>query len=109
MLDFSLSELVMAIVVAIVVLKPEDLKNLIRKMHKVKRTINLQYQSYTTKLQKDLADILDEGGLGSDKAKKPLVRYVVDLEGNLQEAYDLSDIMPEIKNSSPQEPNDGKQ
>jgi sec-independent protein translocase protein TatB len=91
MLDVGLSEVLVIVLVAFFLLSPKDVPEIVRTLKAVMR-----------KVSKFKNDFLDEVGIKGElsdirKEVKAATRHIVDLEGNIQEAYDLSDIMPDLK------------
>lgn len=85
MFDFSLAELGVVGVVSIALFGPREIISLFRNIRDLKgKLIDLYNHS------KDyLNNILDE--------EQNVVDVIVDMDGNLQKTYDLSQIKPQIK------------
>lgn len=94
MFDFSLSELSLVMVVALILIGPEELPNIIRAVRNASRKSRSIFKEFTNSIM----EIEEIGGL-KDEVKKlnEDIKRIVDLDGNLQETYDISDIMPEIE------------
>ncbi len=75
MFDVSLSEALLIAVVALLVIGPEDLPAVMRGVGKFIRRIKRSAQ--------DFMHIIDE---------ESELKNIVDLEGNLREAYDISEL-----------------
>jgi len=97
MFGFAWSEWAVIAVVALVIMDPKDIPALIKgirqcitKFHDIKKEI----LSVVNELDEasGLRDIKQEAATINQQ-----IRQVVDLEGNTQPAYDLSDMMPELK------------
>ena len=94
MFNFSFSELLIVALVSILTLGPKESVNALKNLGKYASKFKDWYQSYINYFQNEL----DVENVAMEKKKeKELVNYIVDLEGNLQQTYDLSDIMPEIE------------
>src|SRR6266568_1890453 len=94
MFDFSLAETSLTLVVALLLIGPEELPGLIRGARNLKRKSQQMFKEFTNSIM-ELEEI---GGL-KDEVKKlnDDIKKIVDLDGNLQETYDISDIMPELE------------
>ena len=91
MFDVGLSEVLVIVLVAFFLISPKDIPEITRAL---KVALN--------KLKKLKENFLDESGLKDDLAGikndiNSATKHIVDLEGNIQEAYDLSDIIPDMK------------
>lgn len=90
MFDVALSELGLVGIVAVFVLGPKDLIKVVKQLNSniagIKQWLN-RYIQYLT-------DGISETTL--IQKKQEITNYIVDLEGNLQITYDLTDIKPEI-------------
>lgn len=79
MFDLSLSEILIVIVLTLIVVRPEDVPGIMRSAGRGVRKIK--------KAGSDFMQLLDDTPDG-----KGVVGQIVDLEGNLRETYDVSDL-----------------
>lgn len=93
MFDIGWSEVMVIGVVAVLVVGPKDLPKVIQWMQRTVRTLH-QYKQEMVKLwgetfqeETTLSDLKDDLTTLHKE-----VKYVVDLEGNLQRIYDVSDL-----------------
>ena len=102
MFDFSLSEMSLVMVVALVLIGPEELPGLIRTMRNISRKSKSMFKEFTNSIME-----MDEVTSLKDEVKRlnDDIKHIVDLDGNLQETYDISDIMPEIEKAKKVEGN----
>ncbi len=93
MFDFSWAEIVVVALVGLVVIGPSDLPKVIRFIKKTISKVKNVSREFTK-------SILDEGEINSLKKEAEEVnqdlKQIVDLEGNLQDTYDVSDIYDEL-------------
>ncbi|MBS0236755.1 MAG: hypothetical protein JSS50_05415 [Proteobacteria bacterium] len=94
MFDVSMSELGMVVVVALLVMKPQDLRDSIRYIRRMKEGVHSQYHSHKKKFQEEIADLLGEEDNG---VKNNESGYIIDMHGTPQDTYTLDDVMPFIK------------
>lgn len=94
MLDFSLSELLLIAVVALVVIGPEDLP----KVLKVTLRFFKQIRDMLHEVRQSFDEIVESTGL--DDIQKDInkdlnkdARYIIDQNGEYQEIFDVSDLM----------------
>jgi sec-independent protein translocase protein TatB len=100
MFDFSFSELLVVGVVGLVVLGPEELPVIIRNCKKIITQVKEVGKEFTDSIMEmdELKDLKEEARkLNED------IKTIVDLDGNVQRTYDISDIMPEIESAKVQE------
>lgn len=107
MFDIGWSEMTIVVVVACIVIGPKDwpvvlktLKNWMHQLQTLKNELStlannivheVEIMDTTQELQKEAVQINNK------------IRQIVDLEGNLRDAYDMSDIRPDIKKEYPTE------
>lgn len=94
MFNLSWSEIFIILIVALIFIGPEELPSIIRTIRGFIRKIKSLSNELTSSLnefeqQHNLKDEVEQ--LNSD------IRTIIDLEGNPQEAYDISDIMQDTK------------
>lgn len=105
MLDFSMAETTLTAVVALLLIGPKELPGVLRAMRNLSRKSKQVFKQFSD----TLLEIEEIGGLKNEVNKlNDDIKKIVDLNGNLQETYDISDIMPEIekaklKNEPPKE------
>ena len=94
MFDLSLAETSLTMLVALLVIGPKELPGLIRGARNLSRKSKQTIKQFTDSIME-----MDEEGNLQDEVNKlnSDIKKIVDLEGNLQENYDISDIMVEIK------------
>lgn len=94
MFDFSFSELSLVMAVALVLIGPEELPGIIRTVRNTTRKSRKLFKEFTNSIME-----MDEINSLQDEVKKLNndIKRIVDLDGNLQEAYDITEIMPEIE------------
>lgn len=113
MFDIAFSELCLVMIIASILFSPQDILIATKNTHYYLRKANHYYKKYIDYLYKELELInIDNDGLENKvvdhihpphlrSSKKNIVRYIVDQNGALQEAYDLSSIQPNIINTKP--------
>jgi sec-independent protein translocase protein TatB len=94
MFDLSWSELMVVGVVGLVVIGPEELPAIVRNCKKIMAQIKQVSKEFTDSITE-----MDEFKDLKEEAKKlnEDIKTIVDLDGNVQRTYDISDIMPEIE------------
>jgi sec-independent protein translocase protein TatB len=101
MFGIGWSELVVIAVVALIVMDPKDIPALIRSVKQFFHKLHLLKQEMLSVINEiDEASGLSElqQDLTQEKvAVNQQLRKIVDLNGNLQDAYDLSDLRPDLK------------
>lgn len=95
MFDIGLSELLLIAVVGLIVIDPEDLPAVMRHVVRISRDLRGAYGG----IRRHMAQLADEAGI--DELKQNLTTTIIDLDGNQQKAYDISDI---VQLSRPEEP-----
>jgi sec-independent protein translocase protein TatB len=94
MFDFSMAETSLTLVVALLLIGPKELPGVLRAMRNLSRKSQQVFKQFTDTIM----EIEEVGGLKSEVSKlNDDIKRIVDLDGNLQETYDISDIMPEIE------------
>lgn len=94
MFDLSLAETSLTLVVALFLIGPEELPGVIRAVRKVTNKSKAMVKEFTDSIM----EIEEVGNLKNEVEKlNSDIKRIVDLEGNLQDTYDISDIMPEIE------------
>ena len=94
MFDIGLSELALILVVAVLVIGPDQLPTVARKLGGWVR----KFKYYSHQISKQF-DLMDESGEMS-KLREELrehAKYIRDEEGKLYRTYDISDMMDEKK------------
>ena len=98
MFDLSFSEMTLVAVVGLLVIGPKDLPKVITTIKKSLAKLKKLASDFTSSIT-DIDEISDL----KNEAKKlnNEIRTIIDLDGNEQPTYDLSDVMPNIneKNS----------
>jgi len=94
MFDFSLSELLLIAVVALVVIGPQDLPKVLRATFKFFK----QIQDTLGEVRRSFDEIVTTSGI--DEVKKDLDRelakdakFIIDQNGEYQQIFDVSDLM----------------
>jgi Tat protein translocase TatB subunit len=94
MFGLSWSELVVVAVVGILLIDPKDLPGIIRKFKEIVAQIKQIGHELTSSI-KEIDEIKD---LKAEVKKlNEDIKTIIDLEGNVQRTYDISDVMPEIE------------
>ncbi len=88
MFDFSLPELGLVGLIALLVLGPKDMVFFLKSISQVISKIKDYYNDYVKYLNAAINEV---------EAEKNVVDVIVDMDGNHQRVYDLSKIMPQIK------------
>ena len=95
MFGIAWSEIAVILVVALVVMDPKDIPSVIKSV----REFFAKLQDYKHEMMSVIHDIDHEalGGLKQEAANlNQELRKIVDLEGNVQDAYDLPEIRKEL-------------
>lgn len=98
MFDFSWAELSVVALVGLLILGPKELQEIIRNIKKITakvREIGREFAASLTGLE-EVSDLKNEVKKVNDDIKR-----IVDLEGNLQDTYDISDLMGEGSKDKP--------
>ena len=99
MFDFSMAEVSLTLVAALLLIGPEELPAVIRSFRKVAAKSKQVLGEFTSSIM----EIEEVSNLKNDVAKlNDDIKKIVDLDGNLQETYDMTDIMPEIEKAKQQ-------
>lgn len=94
MFDFSVAETSLTMLVALLLIGPKELPGVLRAMRNLKRKSQQVFKQFSDAVM----EIEEIGGLKGEVDKLNAdIKKIVDLDGNLQETYDISDIMPEIE------------
>lgn len=89
MFDLSFAELFFVIVIALLVIGPEDLPKVVRGIRSLVRKMkSLSHELLAAFDQVDEIKTLKEE---SEKINQE-IRHIVDLDGNIQEAYDVDEL-----------------
>lgn len=94
MFEFSWPEMLVVAVVALLVVGPEELPSVIRNCKKIITKIKSVAKEFTDSITEidEIKDIKSEAKKLNDDLK-----IIIDLEGNKQQTYDISDIMDKSK------------
>ena len=94
MFDFSFSELIIVGVVGLLVIGPDELPSIIKNVRKIIAKVKLLSREFTSAITEgeEFGDLKKE----ADKINQDL-KTIIDLEGNEQPTYDISDVMPEVR------------
>lgn len=113
MLGLSWAETFVILIVALIVIGPKDLPPLIRGAKQLIDKLKHLQRDITASFNEALKESgLEEATRDIEQDTKALnqdIRYIVDMEGNMQPTYDLSDLQREmekpdiIKGSEPHE------
>ena len=94
MFDFSLAETSLTLIVALLLIGPEELPGVIRGMRNLSRKSKQVFKQFNDAI----LEIEEVGGLKKEVSKlNDDIKKIVDLDGNLQETYDISDMMQDKK------------
>ncbi len=94
MFDLSWTELAVIIVIAVLVIKPEDLPEILKGASNIIKKI----KNAGVEVRNFFDESLKEAGL---KEEENNIRgHIKDLEGNLRETYDITDIKPLLKETA---------
>ncbi len=88
MFDFSLPELGLVGLIALLVLGPKDMVIFLKSISQVISKIKDYYNDYVKYLNAAINEV---------EAEKNVVDVIIDMDGNHQRVYDLSKVMPQIK------------
>jgi sec-independent protein translocase protein TatB len=94
MFDFSFSEFSLVTIVALLLIGPEELPGLIRSVRNISRKSRSMFKEFTDSVME-----MEEAGGIKDEVRKlnDDIRKITGQDGQLYEAFDISDIMPEIE------------
>src|SRR5437868_6702807 len=99
MLDISLGEIALVCIVAALCIGPKDLPVVLRTLGRWSGALKKTAREFTQVWE----EALREAEADSAAAPTAKITYIRDLEGNLQETYDISDLKaPEPKKSTAQ-------
>lgn len=101
MLGLSWAETIVILLVALMVIGPKDLPPIIRAAKQAIAKLKALQNEMTTVLN----DAMKESGLedvsktldGEAASLNEEIRYLIDMNGNKQRVYDISDLQPDIK------------
>jgi Tat protein translocase TatB subunit len=94
MFDFSLAELLVVIVVAVVFIGPKDIPVIIRAISKAMRAI----KGFTAEIRREFEKLAEESGIKeSADAINSEIRLIKGDDGNYYESYDLTHFNADIK------------
>lgn len=89
MFDVSISEILLIGVVSCSILGVKDTVKVIKKIKSVAFEVKFLIEEYLNSIDKEVKKESDQN--------EELVNMIVDLNGDLQESYDISKIIPEIR------------
>jgi len=92
MFDLSLSESLVILLVLVLVVGPEDIPGVVKKISGCIKKI----KSYARDFHDAVDEIVEE--TGAKDLQKEVKKQVLDLEGNITEVYDLSDVRDSLQN-----------
>lgn len=99
MFDFSLAELMVVAVLAIVLIGPKDMPVAVRAVVRFMKSV----RAMTTEMQKVVNSIADDDDVKEIKASlEEEKRYIMDEAGYYREVYDISEFMK--KEDAPEKP-----
>ena len=96
MFDLSLAEIAIIVVITIIIVKPEDLPEIMRAAGKIFGKIKKMTREFTSILD----DVAKDSGL--DEAGQQMTK-IVDMDGNPRDAYDVNDLKELASKDSPKE------
>jgi sec-independent protein translocase protein TatB len=92
MFDFSFAELLVVVLVALVVIGPEEMPTVARGILKAMRSLRHAYAS----IRQQLLEVVEDDGLQSLKQDVHQIqggkRFILDDDGNYREVFDVSDL-----------------
>ena len=91
MFDLSLSESLVILLVLVLVVGPEDIPGVVKKISGFIKKI----KSYARDFHDAVDEIVEE--TGAKDIQKEVKKHVLDLEGNITEVYDLSDVRDSLQ------------
>jgi len=93
MFDFSISEFSLVAVAALILIGPEELPGVIRAVRNISRKSRSIFKEFTDSIME-----MEDAGAIRDEFRKinEDIKKITGDDGNIYEAYDVSDIMPEI-------------
>lgn len=95
MLGLSWTETLVILIVALLVIKPQDIPPIVRGMRQFFRKCKAIQQE----ISNTLMEVVDEVELKELKEEVQAINkdieYIADMEGNLQETYNIKDLMEE--------------
>lgn len=90
MFDISFGELLVVVLVALVVLGPEEMPKALRAMIRFARSL----KAMAAEVQQEVAALADDPEIKTLKhAVETQRRYIIDEAGNYQEVFDISEMM----------------
>lgn len=95
MFDFSWGELIIVAIVGLLLIGPEDLPSVIRTVKKAIQKAKGLGKEFTSQID-EMVDVVDVKG-AAQKINEDL-KTIVDLEGNIQPTYDISDFTGDKEN-----------
>lgn len=94
MFDLSFAETLVIIVIGLLVLGPKELPQVVKAV----RTASAKIKELGNQLVSTLDDIEQVSDIKKEVEQvNQDIQKIVDLDGNLQQTYDLSDVMPEVE------------
>lgn len=90
MFGFSIGELLLVLLIAVGVLGPKEMVEIVKSIKQSFLDIEEKSKSYLKYLDKETKHEFEE----------EIVNYITDMEGNLQRTYDLSKLFPDIKDQT---------
>lgn len=87
MFDLSWGEILIIGLIGILVIGPKELPTVIRTVKSTLTKLRTIWSDLTDSVKEVTDDLAD--------SIEPELKQITDLEGNLQEVYDLSDVMPQ--------------
>ena len=90
MFELSLVEILFIVLVALVIMGPEEVPNVLRKVMKAWRQVG----SIAAEVRSNLDAIADESGMMDigEEIKKE-AKYIIDQNGEAQEVFEVADLM----------------
>lgn len=94
MLGLSWAEIFVIVIIAVIFIGPKDLPEVLRGVGKFFAKI----KEYSNELKTAFDSAIEDTEIAKTKKKmEEEIRYITDLEGNKQRAYDLDDFLPDFK------------
>ena len=94
MFNISFFELIIIVVVGIIFIGPEELPSVVKNLRK----IFLYLKQTKDSIKETITDMDDVNYIKNELSEvDQSLKEIVDLDGNVQKVYDISNVMPEIK------------
>jgi len=94
MFDFAWSEMIVVAIVGLLILGPEELPTIVRSVRKGINKLKTMASDFSSSVLDDehMTDLKGEARKINED-----IKTIIDLEGNIQPTYDISDIVDDTK------------